>query len=208
MKKKKYTGINRLLKSDSIQTLLNRFYDGTFSEFIDDWKWIFSFSKKYRWIIVFYTVVGIFGSTLGLGSAYVGRILINIVVGQQKDQLWVLVGAMLGMTIFSLALSSVNSRIFTRISIYVNNDIQAEIFDKIIDARWSDLSRYPSGDLLNRFNGDVGAEILELLKEDTTPGQVHAALIAQHPESTVDEIGHALADFLNQLVREGLLITD
>ena len=156
MEKKKYTGINRLLKSDSLQTLINRIYDGTFTEFIDDWKWIFSFSKKYRWIVVFYTIVGIVGSTLGLGSAYVGRLLINIVVGQQRDQLWVLIAAMLGMTVFSLALSSVSNRIFTRISIYVCNDIQADIFDKIIDARWKELSEYPSGDLLNRFNGDVG----------------------------------------------------
>ena len=57
---------------------------------------------------------------------------------------------------FSLILSSVNSRIFTKISIYVNNDIQGEIFDRIIDAKWKDLSKYPSGDLLNRFNNDVG----------------------------------------------------
>ena len=57
---------------------------------------------------------------------------------------------------FSLVLSSVNSRIFTKISIYVNNDIQAEIFSRIIDSRWKEISSYRSGDLLNRFNNDVG----------------------------------------------------
>ena len=151
-----YTGLNRLFHSDALQTIFRYIDDGTLSEFFDDWKWIFSFSRKYKWIIVFYTVVGIFGSTLSLGSAWLSRTLINIVVGQQRDKLWLLLGAMLGMTAFSLLLSSLNSRIFTRISIYVNNDIQAEIFDRIIDARWEELSRYPSGDLLNRFNGDVG----------------------------------------------------
>ena len=151
-----YTGLNRLFHSDALQAILRHIDDGTLSEFFDDWKWIFSFSRKYKWIIVFYTVVGIFGSTLSLGSAWLSRTLINIVVGQQRDKLWLLLGAMLGMTAFSLLLSSLNSRIFTRISIYVNNDIQAEIFDRIIDARWEELSRYPSGDLLNRFNGDVG----------------------------------------------------
>ena len=34
--------------------------------------------------------------------------------------------------------------------------MQAGIFERIMDARWKELSRYPSGDLLNRFNGDVG----------------------------------------------------
>ena len=157
MEEKKYTGINRLFQSDAIQDILKHRADGTMSEFLGDWKWIFSFTKKYRWIVVLYTFMGIVGSTMSLGSAYVGRILINIVVGQQREQLWVLICAMLGMTLFSLAISSINHRIYTRVSIYVNNDIQAEIFDRIMDARWAELSAYPSGDLLNRFNGDVGA---------------------------------------------------
>ena len=154
--KGKYTGINKLFRSDNLQSLLNKRHDGTFKEFIDDWKWIFGFSKKYRWIIVLYTIVGIFGSTLSLGAAWVSKWLINIIVGGQADRVWVLLGTMIGMTVFSLIVSSINSRIFTRISIYVNNDIQAEIFDRIIDARWKELSAYPSGDLLNRFNADVG----------------------------------------------------
>lgn len=152
----KYTGFNKYIKSESLQKIIDSFSDGTIREFLADWKWIFSFSKKYRWIIVFYTITGIFGSTLGLGSAYISRMLINIVVGQETGKLGLLIGFMLGSTVFSLVMSSVNSRIFTKISIYVNNDIQAEIFDKIIDANWNDISQYKSGDLLNRFNGDVG----------------------------------------------------
>lgn len=156
MKRGKFTGINRLVKSEALQVMLNTIYDGTFKEFLGDWKWIFSFSKKYRLIIFFYTFVGIFSSSLSLAAAYVSKTLINIIVGREISKVWILLGTMIGMTVFSLLLSSVNSRIFTKISIYVNNDIQAEIFDKIIDARWKELSAYPSGDLLNRFNGDVG----------------------------------------------------
>ena len=93
---------------------------------------------------------------MSIGTAYVGRIMINIITERQTDKLWVLISAMVGMLVLSLVLSSVNSYISARISIYVNNDIQAGIFEKIMDARWRELSTYPSGDLLNRFNGDVG----------------------------------------------------
>ena len=151
-----YTGINKIFRSDAIQTLWDSLHDGTIREFLDDWKWIFSYSKKYRWIVVFYAILGILGSTMSIGTAYVGRILINIVVGQQQDKLGMLVFIMVGMLLLSLALGSINSYINARISIYVNNDIQAGIFDRIMDARWKELSDYPSGDLLNRFNGDVG----------------------------------------------------
>lgn len=155
-KKIKYTGINKLFRSDNVQTLHDSIRDGTIKEFIDDWKWIFSFSKKYRWIVVFYAFLGILNSTMSIGTAYVGRIMINIIVGQQQEKLWILIAAMVGMLILSLVFSSVSSYINARISIYVNNDMQAGIFERIMDARWKELSSYPSGDLLNRFNGDVG----------------------------------------------------
>ena len=41
-------------------------------------------------------------------------------------------------------------------SIDINNDIQADIFDKIVDADWLALNHYSNGDILNRFNGDIG----------------------------------------------------
>ena len=152
----KYTGLNKLFRSDNMQKLHDSLRDGTFKEFVADWKWIFSYSKKYRWIVVFYAITGILGSTMSIGTAYIGRIMINIIVEKQQDKLWILIAAMIGSLILSLVLSSVNSYISARISIYVNNDIQADIFERIMDARWKELSSYPSGDLLNRFNGDVG----------------------------------------------------
>lgn len=156
MNQEHYTGMNRLLKSEAVQMLMDKLYDGTFSEFLDDWKWIFSFSGKYKGVIVFYTLLGLFSSTLSLGAAYVSRILINIIVEKQYQNLWILIFAMLFSTIFSLAFGSIMGRISLKISIAVNNDIQGRIFDQIIDAEWSELNKYPGGDLLNRFNSDVG----------------------------------------------------
>ena len=106
-----YTGINKLFRNDNIQIMWNSLRDGTFREFLDDWKWIFSYSKKYRWIVVFYTVIGIVSSTMSIGTAYVSRVLINIIVGQQQEKLWLLVSVMIGMLLLALALSSVNSYI-------------------------------------------------------------------------------------------------
>ena len=53
---------------------------------------------------------------------------------------------------------------------------------------------------------ESSAEIIKLLAEDTTPEAVHQALCEKYPESTRDELGYMLADFLNQLLREGLLV--
>ena len=69
----------------------------------------------------------------------------------------------------------------------------------------------PVGENAGSFNGmlrmnEVSAEILDLLKEDTTPDAVHRILRERYPDSDDREIGEALAAFLNQLIREGLLI--
>ena len=69
----------------------------------------------------------------------------------------------------------------------------------------------PVGDNAQEFHGvlkinDVAKDILEQLKEDTTPDKVHKYLKEKYPESTDKEIGETLVEFLNQLLREGLLI--
>lgn len=139
----------------SLEILIRRWKDGTFSEIIDDWKWIFSYSKRYKGAIVFYTVLGLFGTTFGLVGSIAGKYLIDIITGYQRSKLWVMILLMLSSTVFSLIFGSIVSRISAKLSIYINNDIQADIFDKIVDADWLKLNQYSNGDILNRFNGDI-----------------------------------------------------
>lgn len=77
-----------------------------------------------------------------------------------------------------------------------------------MDGEWSAVA---VGEASDKFHGmlrlnESGAEIIKLLAKDTTPEEVHQALCEKYPDSTRDELGHMLADFLNQLLSEGLLI--
>ena len=139
----------------SLETLIARWKDGTFQEIIDDWKWIFTYSARYKFAIVFYVFLGIFSTTMGLVSSVAGKYLIDIITGYQTSKLAILIIIMVGSSVASLALDSVLSRITTRLSIFINNDIQADIFDKIVDADWLSLTQYSNGDVLNRFNSDI-----------------------------------------------------
>lgn len=140
----------------SLDILIRRWKDGTFSEIIDDWKWIFSYSAKYKGAIIFYTLLGVFSTSMGLVSSVAGKYMIDIITGYDTSRLWIVIVIMLGSTIFSLVFSNVINRISTKLSIYINNDIQADIFDKIVDADWLAINKYSNGDVLNRFNGDIG----------------------------------------------------
>ena len=146
---------NPNMSFESLDILISKWKDGTFSEIIDDWKWILSYSARYKGAIVFYTLLGIFETSFGLVSSIASKYLIDIITGYQMEKLSLLVGIMLGSTVFSLVFSSAINRISTRLSIYINNDIQADIFDKIVDADWLSLNKYAYGDILNRFNSDI-----------------------------------------------------
>lgn len=139
----------------SLDTLIQRWKEGTFGEILDDWRWIFSYSKKYKGAILFYTLLGIASTSFGLVGSIASKYLIDIVTGYQTDKLVTLIIIMVGSSLFSLLFSSVISRITARLNIFINNDIQADIFDKIIDADWLSLSQFPNGDILSRFNADV-----------------------------------------------------
>lgn len=140
---------------ESLDVLIGKWKDGTFSEIIDDWKWIFSYSKKYKGAIIFYTILGIFSTSMGLVGSVASKYMIDIITGYQTSKLWIMIVISLGSAAFGLVFSNVINRISTKLSIYINNDIQADIFDKIIDAEWMAINRYSNGDVLNRFNGDV-----------------------------------------------------
>lgn len=140
---------------ESLNILIAKWKDGTFGEIIEDWKWIFSYSKKYKGAILFYTLLGIFSTSMGLVSSVASKYMIDIITGYQTSKLWIMIVITLGSAVFSLVFSNLINRISTKLSIDINNDIQADIFDKIIDADWLEINKYSNGDVLNRFNNDV-----------------------------------------------------
>ena len=141
---------------ESIKIIINKIKDGTIKEMWEEFKWMFGYAKKYKKEIVFYIFLGIFSTLMTLASSIASKELIDVVTGHDIKGAPLIAVIMIGMALFSLLFSSIMSRITMKINIRIQNDIQADIFDKIIDVNWLDLSKYPSGDILNRFSSDVG----------------------------------------------------
>lgn len=141
---------------ESLDILIRKWREGTLKEILDDWRWIFSYSLRYKGAIAFYLVLGIFSTTMGLVGSIAGKYLIDIITGYQTSKLWIMVSIMVGSSVFSLVFGSLISRITAKLNIDINNDIQADIFDKIIDADYMAINQYSNGDVLNRFTSDIG----------------------------------------------------
>ncbi len=141
---------------ESLRMILDKIKDGSIKEMWEEFKWMFSYGQNYKKEIIFYTCLGIFSTVMSLISSIASKELINIVTGIQKNRALEMVVLMVSMALFSLLFSQLMSRITIKINIRIQNDIQADIFDKIIGVNWLDLTKYHSGDLLNRFGSDVG----------------------------------------------------
>ena len=140
---------------ESFKIIIRKIKDGSINEMWNEFKWMMSYAKNYKKEIVFYIFLGIFSTIMTLVSSIASKELIDVVTGHEVSKAPLMAIIMISMSLFSLFFGSIMSRITIKINIRIQNDIQADIFDKIIGVNWIDLSKYPSGDILNRFGSDV-----------------------------------------------------
>ena len=129
--------------------------DGTLKAVWQDWLWIWSFSRK-RWgSVVLYTLFGILASGLGLAAGVLSKYMIDAIVTLDMSRLLPCCALMVVSAALGVAFQSMTSRFAAKLSISMHNDVQAAVFDSILQSDWMELSRYASGDLVNRFSSDV-----------------------------------------------------
>ena len=139
--------------------LLKRFFrkirEGYLEEMYREAKWMYQYAKKYWASICFYIIAGVFSTGTSLGGSVASKVLIDTVTGVQTGRIGMVIGLMIGMALGNIAAKAVISRISARISVDVQNEIRADIYNKIIYTDWESLHEFRSGDLLNRLSTDV-----------------------------------------------------
>ena len=93
--------VNTKIAFESLEILVKKWMDGSLTEIIDDWKWIFTYSRKHKWAIVFYTIMGLVSTTLGIISSLMSKYMLDVVTGYQTDKLWVLITVSLTSTVLT-----------------------------------------------------------------------------------------------------------
>ena len=132
-----------------------RIKEGRLEEFISQWVWIGRYIKQYWLLIAVYTGLGASGSLLGLGTSMVSKNLIDAVTGQNSDNILSVASLYVGMGVSMLFINAFKTRLSLKISMKVNNEIRSDIFSQILETDWEALSKYRSGDLMYRINGDT-----------------------------------------------------
>ena len=136
--------------------LKQKISDGSLREMWDETKWMLTYIKRYRFVILIHILLGIVGTCMSLLSSIGMKRLIDAVTGFRSSSIIGDALYMAGMLVGSSVLSAIAGRIAAVINIRVQNGIQAEIYDRMLRTDWESLEKFRSGDLLQRLNGDVG----------------------------------------------------
>lgn len=136
--------------------LKEKMEDGTFREMLAEARWMKTYIRRYRKEVFAYILIGVLSTLMSLLSSLAMRKLIDVVTGFQTGKFLgaaIFMGAFL---LFGVLFNGASSRIAAKINIRIQNDIQAEVYDRMLRTDWQALEQFRSGDLINRLNGDVG----------------------------------------------------
>ena len=138
-----------------IKKIVVKIREGYLKEIYRETAWMYQYAKKYWLSIVFYIFAGVFGTVMGLGSSVASKYLIDAVTGVKKERILIFAILIICMTVANILSNAVISRISAKINVVIQNEIQADIFHKIIHTEWKELQQFRSGDLLNRLSNDA-----------------------------------------------------
>ena len=138
------------------QKLKQKIAEGWLKELAAQIRWMGRYFRRFRMTVLIHILLGIAGIAMGLGSSVASKYLIDAVVGHGTGVIGAAIAWMIGMMLGKIGLKALSSRIGAILNIKVHNEVQADVYQKILFADWQSLEEFRSGDLLNRLSSDVG----------------------------------------------------
>ncbi|MCR5042125.1 MAG: ABC transporter ATP-binding protein/permease [Clostridia bacterium] len=122
---------------------------------IREWKWIFSYIRRYKLTVFVYIFFGLFSSVLAVASSVASKFLIDAVIDKNRDTLYISASAVAVLLVSQTLFQALSSRITVALSTKVGNELRNEIYSTVVRAEWEKIGAFHSGELLNRLEGDV-----------------------------------------------------
>ena len=140
---------------DTIKHAIQRIKEGLLKEIWDNTRWMYRYVKRYWIAIIIYTLIGMSGVVMGVVTSYISKDLVDIITGHQTGEVIRTFCMMIGFGIANTVITQLSNYESTWINIRIDNEIKAEIYDKILITDWESLTTYHTGDLLTRWGSDA-----------------------------------------------------
>ncbi len=132
-----------------VKTLLNRIH--FHSDYIN-WLWVYS--KPYVPQIAFLLLIGLINSTITVSLAVVSKTVIDsAITGELKKNAIVIY---IVLVIVLISISALTSLISVVLKEKFSFGIRKQLYRKIIESSWMDVTKFHTGDLMTRLTSDAG----------------------------------------------------
>ncbi len=140
---------------EKLKFIFSRIRAGRLQEMRKQIRWIYGYAKRYWLAMVFYTALGLVGTVIGLITSLVSKDLVDIITGRQTGEVVKTFVTMIVLNVVTTLLSMLSDYASTWVSMRVDSEIKADIFEKILVTDWESLTNYHTGDLLTRWSSDA-----------------------------------------------------
>lgn len=117
--------------------------------------WIYKYTKKQLWWVVFLAVLS---GAISLGFillAVVSKNILDIATGDVEGNILIptiiIVLIIIAQGVFNILYSNIYVRAYNKIDMRIKDNL----FKLVLNKKWSEINKYHSGELLNRFTNDV-----------------------------------------------------
>lgn len=122
-------------------------------------KWIIRAARKDGLRILLLAVISGTISFCAVWFALISRGVVDIAIGETGGNLWRQSAGLVGVLLFQAVLNILQSRLNVKITGKMEIRINQNLFARLYEKKWPWVSRYHSGDILNRMTNDVSVVV-------------------------------------------------
>ena len=138
-----------------MEKLRQIFRSRSLRELLQELSWLSRYSLLYKKEVLWYIFIGVLGTVVSLIGSILSKHIIDAVTGFNTGGIITALVFFVLMQLFQILVRAISGRISAQVSIRVNQQIAAQVYDKLLVTDWEALSAYHSGDILTRVAGDV-----------------------------------------------------
>ena len=126
------------------------------TEFVGECRWALSVLLQYRGAVFVHLCLSVLSIVLSLAGTIVSKNLIDAVLKMDSGAIGFAACFYVLVRLFALVFKSIGSHLGALVDVRVHNGVQSMIYQKILNGKWSSLSEFLSGDLMERMGRDAG----------------------------------------------------
>ena len=128
---KNYKGFTPKQRLANLKRVKEAIKNGELKEILTELGWIYKYSLKYKWSILWYITLGVFGVVMSYGASILSKYIIDAVTGRDSGVLVPLGVFYVVMQVTKIAINAVTSRVSAKINLKVDLEIRSDMRDNV-----------------------------------------------------------------------------